>query len=90
MIKPEDLKSLGFGEDGDTPEPDTGAVVNTIVEDHKTPGNLKSFLALLGYQRGTRKELRDFKHWIALRFAFAIGFSVAVTMGVEAYRLLHK
>lgn len=89
-LRAEDLKDLGFGSDNDTPEPDTNAVMKTIVEDHKTPGNLMSFLAILGYQRGTRKELREFKHWIGLRFAFAIGFSVAVTIGVEAYRLLHK
>lgn len=87
MIKPEDLKTLGF--DDDTPEPDTGAVVNTIVEDHRTPGNLKSFLAILGYQRGTRKELRDFKHWISLRLAYALGFVGAIVLALEVWRLLH-
>lgn len=89
-LRAEDLKDLGFGGDDDTPEPDTNAVMKTIVEDHKTPGNLMSFLAILGYQRGTRKELRDFKHWLAIRFAFVVGFCAAVTCGVEVYRLLHK
>jgi len=90
MIKPEDLKSLGFGEDGDTPEPDTNSVVNTIVEDHRTPGNLKSFLALLGYQRGTRNELRDLKHWLAVRFAYALGFIAALMIAFELWRSSHK
>lgn len=81
-----DLKDLGFGEDGETPEPDTGVVISTIVEDQKTPGNTKSFLAIFGYQRGIRREVRDLRHWIGVRMAWAFGFIAAVLFALEVYR----
>lgn len=90
-----DLKSLGFDEEGETPEPDTGSIVNTLFEDQKTPGNARSFLAIFGYQRATRKEIRavraehkDFRHWVSLRLAYAMGFIAAVLIGLEVYRTL--
>lgn len=83
-----DLKALGFDGDGETPEPDTSVTIATIVEDQKTPGNLKSFLAILSYQRGTRKELHAFKHWIGLRLAYVVGFVAALLLGLEVYRSL--